>query len=126
MSELSKRDLKFFEIAKRVSKKSNHHRHKLGCVLVKKRELIGFGYNQMRTHPKAYTKYKTIHAEFHSILGLLPDELYNAIAYVYRETRDGVLAMAKPCQCCEKMFRDLNIKRVYYTIENGYGVYDLE
>ena len=40
--------------------------------------------------------------------------------YVYRETRDGRKALAKPCLACETALRELGIRRVYYTGNNSY------
>lgn len=119
---LSKKDKKFFELAKKISKKSNHHRYKLGCVIVKNRTILKTGFNQMKSHPKAYNYWKQIHAEFHAIMGLLPSDLRGATAYVYRELRDGSPAMAKPCPHCQQMFCDCNIRKVYYTTDGGFDM----
>lgn len=115
--------LKFFDIAKRLSKKSDHHRYRLGCVIVDKNSIIGFGYNQMKSHPKSPHKYKQIHAEFNAILGLLPYELKGSTMYVYREHKDGTLAEAKPCPSCQKLIQDCEIKEVFFTTKEGYKSY---
>lgn len=41
--------------------------------------------------------------------------------YLYREYKDGKLAPSRPCPSCMAMLRDLNIKRVMYTTEDGYA-----
>jgi len=110
---------RIFNVAKRLSQKSNHPSHKLGCVIFNKKILIGFGYNQVKTHPKSKTNYSNIHAEFHSILGVNPSDLRNASAFVYRETVKGTIGMAKPCPICKKLLFGAGIKEVYYTTQNG-------
>ena len=40
--------------------------------------------------------------------------------YVYRETKGGRKALAKPCAACTKALRDLGIKKVCYTTNDGY------
>lgn len=40
--------------------------------------------------------------------------------YVYRETKDGRKALARPCKACTQALRDLGIKKVCYTTDDGY------
>lgn len=40
--------------------------------------------------------------------------------YLYREYKNGTLAPSIPCQSCERMLRDLGIKTIHCTTENGY------
>lgn len=117
--------LKYFELAKRLSEKSDHHTHHIGCVIVKKNVILGLGFNQMKSHPKSPHDWKMIHAELHAVLGLLPYELKGAEMYVYREHKNGTLAIAKPCSSCQKLIRTCGIKTVYYTDEGGYSSYDV-
>jgi len=126
MCELLRRDKKFFDLARKMSHKSNHHRHKLGCVITRKKTIVGIGWNQIKSHSAAPTKFHMIHAEFHAILGVLPSDINGATAYVYREHKDGKVAMAKPCSICQRMFRDCNIKKIYYTTEAGYEILQLD
>ena len=41
--------------------------------------------------------------------------------YVYREHKNGVKALARPCPACQKMIKDMGIKEVWFTTENGFG-----
>ena len=41
--------------------------------------------------------------------------------YIYRETRDGKLAMSRPCPACMQAIKDLNIKHIAYTTDCGYA-----
>lgn len=49
---------------------------------------------------------------------------FGATVYVARIRRDdGRLAMAKPCANCERLLRNKNVSKVFYTIAEGeFGV----
>ena len=117
-----KKHIKFFELAKKLSKKSNHPRYSLGCVLVNRNTIIGTGWNMKKTHPKSPHPYHYIHAEFMAILtaGQDPTLLKGATCYVYRELRDGSLAKAKPCPTCLAMLQSYGIEKIFYTNTNNY------
>lgn len=121
--ELTKRDKKFFEIAKRLSKKSEHHRHHIGCVITNGSKLVGLGFNRLKTHTRSTHPFHSIHAELHAILGITVSDLRGSKVYVYRENFWGQLAMSKPCPTCHKMLQDLGVREVFYTCENGYNSY---
>ncbi len=114
---------KHFELARRLSKKSDHPQYKMGCVIVKGKRVVGMGYNQLKSHPKSPHKWKTIHAEFHATLGADLAELRGATAFVYREKKNGDLANAMPCKSCQSMLDNLGIKEVYYTYQNSFKCY---
>jgi len=115
---------KFFRLAKRVSQRSDHHSHKIGCVIVYKNRVISIGFNRLCTHPKSIHKHKSLHAEISALIGIPLEELKNCVAYVYRETKDGNAALSKPCEACEQALRMSGIKRVYYTVERGWACQD--
>lgn len=123
---MSKAIVKYFNMAKKLAKKSDHYQHKFGCVIVKKNTPVGFGYNQIKTHTKSPHAWKMIHAEFHAIVGVDPADLRNASVFVHRESKTGKTGMAKPCASCEKMLQDVKVKEVYYTTEDGYEHYELQ
>lgn len=112
---------KYFELAKKLSIKSSHHTHKMGCVVVNKNEIVGIGFNQIKTHPKSPHPFKTLHAEISAILGVSYRDLKGCTVYVYRETKDGKPAMAKPCQVCEQALKNVGIKKVYFSVDNDKG-----
>lgn len=114
---------KFFELAKAVSKRSDHHSHQMGCVIVQKNRVVSVGFNQMKTSPRVNHPFKHLHAESHAILGTPLSELKGATAYIYREHKGGSPALARPCQFCEKMLRLVGIKKVCYT---DYGCFKEE
>lgn len=41
--------------------------------------------------------------------------------YLYREYKDGSLAPSRPCPSCMALLRDLNIKKIMYTTEDGFA-----
>ena len=41
--------------------------------------------------------------------------------YLYREYKNGKLAPSRPCPSCMAMLRDLTIKKIMYTTEDGYA-----
>jgi len=121
-NELKKR--RFFDLAKKLSYKSEYH-HKLGAVVVKKGKVIGIGFNKPnKTHTKATTPFKTIHAEFDAIIGVSKEDLIGATIYVYRQHADGSPASSKPCASCENLIRLAGISKVCYTGNRTYEEYN--
>lgn len=116
---------RIFEIARKLAKKSDHPRYRLGCVLVKKNHIIGLGFNQSKTHSKSPHQYKHLHAEIHAILGCDISDLKDSVAYVYRENKNSVCGLAKPCPSCHGMLQSVGVKKVYYTDKDGYKSFDL-
>jgi tRNA(Arg) A34 adenosine deaminase TadA len=110
---------RFFELAKKLSKKSDHHSHKIGVVVTKGNKVISLGFNKLSTHTKSPHPYKSLHAEISALLGV--EDVSNCVAYVYRETKDGKPACSKPCPSCESALRIANLKGVFYTNSNQQG-----
>lgn len=131
---IGKANKAYFRAAKAVSELSDYPIHKLGCVVVSKHRIISSGCNsKSKCHPLQAKldaeKYGVecagkCHAEISALLPLIRDkvDLSNAYLYVFRQHKDGTLAMARPCSSCQKMIKELKIKKCFYTIENGYAV----
>ena len=51
---------------------------------------------------------------------LAKQDLRDCELYVYRQKKDGSLALSKPCQYCEQLISESTIKEVHYTVTNGY------
>ena len=109
---------KFFDLAQKVSKKSEHKQFRMGCVIVYKNKVVSLGINSYKTHTKATTPYKTLHAELDAIISADRKELKNCDLYIYRELSDGTLAIAKPCNYCQVAIFKAGIRQVFYT-DNG-------
>jgi deoxycytidylate deaminase len=112
--------IRYFDLAKKLTAKSTHHSHAIGCVIVQKNRVVSVGWNEMKTHSKSLHAYKSRHAEFNAILNTPLEDLQRATAYVYRAHKDGSLALAKPCSSCLKTLQLAGIKKVCYSTENGY------
>lgn len=111
--------MKFFDLARKLAKCSNHPKCKLGAVIVRKNRVISMGVNKLKTHPRSNNKYKTLHAEIAAIISADRKDLRGADIYVYRENIYG-LAMAKPCESCMLAIQEAGIKNIYYTTYGGY------
>lgn len=114
---------KFFDLAKKLSYKSDHRQHKIGGVLVKKSKIISVGFNKLRTHTKSNNPWKSVHCEFDVILGCTKEELAGSSIYIYRQHQDGSSANSKPCKYCAMLIKESGIKKVYYTDDNSYKEY---
>ena len=116
--------IKFFEIAKRLSKKSTYC-HQLGAVIVKKNRIVGLGFNNpKKTHPRSTNLFKTVHAELAAVLSA-GEEVYGADIYIYREHKSGLPANSKPCKFCQKLLEEVGIKNVHYTDEGQFKKYNI-
>ena len=109
----------FFNIAKKLSKKSDYKSYKLGSVIVKNNRIVGMGFNKDRTHPKSNSWDHYIHAELSAILNA-GEECQGSDIYVYRENRIGEISPSKPCVNCKKLIVAAGIKNVYFTVKHGY------
>lgn len=111
-------NLKFFDLAKKVSKLSNHHHHKIGSVIVRGSKIISVGTNNLKTHPKSTHPHFSLHSEMAAIL-LAKQDLKDCELYVFRETKDGNWALSRPCQYCWKLIFASGIKEVHFTTFMG-------
>jgi deoxycytidylate deaminase len=116
--------LKYFELARKLSKLSEHH-HQIGAVIVRKNRVLGVGFNKPRkTHTKSNNAYRTVHAELAAILAAQED-LTGTVVYVYREFKDGSPNLAKPCKYCQLLIKQAGIKRVFYTANRTFEEYEV-
>jgi deoxycytidylate deaminase len=106
---------RFFDLAKRLSYKSDYESHRLGAVVVRGNEILGVGFN----HPKSTTRFNNIHAELSAILNTREEDLHGCSIYVYRETRSGSPALARPCEHCISLLKRVRVSEMFYTTNNG-------
>ncbi len=112
---------KFFALAKKISTKSTHSEQKHGCVIVYKNKVVSSGYNKAQTHPKSTHDFNNLHAEMAAVIKLKhPSNKY--IAYVYREHKNGVKALSRPCRYCQKFLWWIGVREVWYTVEDGWTI----
>ena len=145
--ELSNYDLKMFEQAKIEAESSDYKPFKLGCVIAYKGHIIGRGHNSNKSHPmqKKYNrKYRHfncergefVHDSVHAEVSAITDVRWavgkdvdwsKASIYVFRIShgRSTGFGCAKPCPACLGMIRDVGIKRIFYTDNEGYSYLEL-
>lgn len=130
---MKKNDLRYFELAKNASKFSTYKRYHIGAVLVYKNKIISVGFNIDKENPlqKEYNKLRgldtdsiknSLHAEMMCILRAKKMEIdfSKCSIYVFREYRNGTIAVAKPCNACMQAIKDIGIRDVYYTGDGSY------
>ena len=109
--------LRWFNFAKNVSKHSNY-RIKVGCVITKGNKPISVGFNKIKYNRLWSDKWKkTIHAEGSAIRTSGKEYIRNSTAYIYRETSEGIPAMARPCEDCMSRLIAFGIRRIYYSTD---------
>lgn len=127
---------RYLNMARDASKESNFKQHHLGAVAIYKGSLLATGHNSTKTNPRqkefnrergwdveASDAHNTVHAEMACLskIRYLDIDFSKVKLYVYREHKNGVKALARPCPACQKMIKDMGIKEVWFTTENGFG-----
>ena len=94
------------------------------------------GCNTNKTHPvqKYYNKYRItdvdqetllpkIHAEISCINSIrhLDIDFSKVKLYIYRKRNDKPYGMSRPCPSCMAAIKDLGIKHIYYTTNEGFA-----
>lgn len=129
---------KYFNIAKKTSALSTYKNEHIGAIIVYKNKILTTGYNTNYSHPmqKHYNRFRTsksrfydtekmnnyLHSEMSCIASIKHLNInYNKCSiFVYRQNKNGNIALAKPCKACEKMLKDYNINNIYYTTNEGW------
>lgn len=133
---LTKKENRYFDVAKSVAKTSDYYRHHIGCVVVyNKNNVLSVASNSNKTHSlqKLYNQFRNfdtsetenkLHAEIHALSWLVgkPVDWSKVSLYTYREHSNGKPAISKPCPACQKLINDLGIRTVYYIDEKGQKV----
>ena len=131
-------DYRYFEKARQVATISDFSKFHIGCVAVYQGQIIGSGFNCNKTHPKQkfYNKYRNpseamlpkLHAEI-SCLNQIRNyniDFSKVKLYIYRIRKDQPFGMSRPCPSCMAAIKDLGIKEIYYTTNDGYSYEKLE
>ena len=131
-------DYKYFLKARQVATISDYYKTHIGCVAVYQGQVIGLGCNTNKTHPvqKFYNRYREpsdtmlpkLHAEISCINQIkhLNINFSKVKLYIYRIRKDQPYGMARPCPSCMAAIRDLGIRDIYYTTNEGYSYERLE
>ena len=135
---MTKKELRYFNVAKSVALCSPHPRFYIGTCIVSKHQIISVSSNQVKSHPiqKQLNIFRfspcdsskdRIHAELSAILKVKnKEDLQNASIYVYRINRQNKLGMARPCEACMTKIKEIGIKTIYYTTPDGFCREDLK
>lgn len=124
-------DYKYFTKAREVALISEFPKVHIGCVAVYKGVIIALGCNCNKTHPtqKFYNRHRIqsdtllpkLHAEINCLnqLRYMDIDFSKVKLYIYRARTDREYSMARPCPSCMAAIKDLGIRNIYYTTDNG-------
>lgn len=127
-----KNDYRFFRKAKVVSSISDYDKVHIGCVAVYHNRIIGIGCNCNKTHPAQgyYNRYRfcsynmlpKLHAEINCInqIRRMNIDFSKVKMYIYRARKDREYGLARPCPSCMAAIKDIGIKNIYYTSNDGF------
>ena len=123
---------KFFEKARQVAMVSDYYKTHVGCVAVYHGNIIGIGCNRNKTHPTQnyYNKHREkscfllpkLHAEINCINQIknLDINFSKVKLYIYRIRKDQPFGLSRPCPSCMAAIKDIGIRDIYYTTNDGY------
>lgn len=135
-----KRDIKFITKAQVEAKKSSFHKEHLGCVAVYNGRVVATGHNSEKTHPEQmiYNEYRrfknnngirhSLHAEMMCLTNLetliqngnvVPER---TMIYICRLRKRTPYGLARPCEACMHKIKDLGIKKICYTTNDGLAI----
>ena len=131
-------DYKYFNTARQVANISDYKQQHVGRVAVYQGQVIGLGCNCNKTHPmqKFYNKYRIksdnmlpkLHAEISCINQIkhLGINFSKVKLYIYRIRKAQPFGLSRPCPSCMAAIKDLGIRDIYYTTNNGFSYEKLE
>lgn len=91
-----------------ASRRSSHTHFSHGAMVVRGGRFVSVGHN-----------HGNIHAEVAALNKLWPNKRKGTKVWSIRTTKTGKLAMAKPCDECEKYLLDNGVSTVYYSTSSG-------
>lgn len=133
-------DAHLFKIARKCSLHSDYESNcssaRVGCIVTYKGAILAKSYNSNKTHTEqakfnkwrynedAAKKYlpSKVHAEINCLsrIKYLDIDFSKVHIYTYRETKEGNLAISRPCPSCMAMIKELGIRYIHYTTNDGY------
>ena len=131
-------DYRYFDKARQIANISDYNKIHIGCVAVYQGQVIGLGCNCNKTHPtqKYYNQYRKqsdsmlpkLHAEINCInqIKQLDISFSKVKLYIYRVRNDQPFGLSRPCPSCMAAIKDLGIRDIYYTTNDGYVYEKLE
>lgn len=132
---MTKKNIKFMDMAGELAELSTYTIQPIGCVVTYKNHVISTGFNNHKTHPlqKFYNSKRTIkhipdshphklHAEIDALLHVrhLIIDWSKVNVYIYRKRKDIKHGLARPCESCMSFIKDMGIRNIFYTTDDGY------
>ena len=129
---ITSRDKRYFRMAAQLANLSTYKRISVGCVIVYHNKIIYTGFNKDKTNSlqRKYNVERNIpdwsphklHAETDAIGHIIESDIkWNKVSiYIYRKRKDRQFSLARPCKSCMQLIKDLGIRHVYYTGDDGY------
>lgn len=128
---------RFFEVARKESYLSDYDGQHLGAVAVyADKFILAKAHNSDKTNTTQYffnryrvgqksnimSKPPRSHAEvnIYRKIRYLDVDFSRVSVYIYRELKNGDLAIARPCPACEAVLHQLGIRKIFYTVDGGY------
>lgn len=124
---------KCVEITKGLKPHKQNGRSFHATFIFDKKRLLSIGYNNYKKHHPyhkvgKYFGYKTnpekyqpcLHSEISAILKLGEEDLSHCVFVNVRIDQRDKLALAKPCQNCERVLRQVGFKKLFYSCEKGF------
>ena len=129
--------MNYFKKASKIAEVSDFDKINIGCIAVYQGTIIGVGFNTNKTHPiqKKYNRYRNgedfipkLHAEINCLNSIrhLDINFTKVKLYIYRKRKTAKYGMCRPCPSCMAAIKDLGIKNIYYTTNDGYSYERLE
>lgn len=130
-------DPHLFKIAREVSLQATYcGSARIGCIAVYRGTILAKGFNSDKTHTiqAKFNVYRfknsgnrylpeKLHAETKVLQAIkyLDIDFSRVHLYIYREWKDGTIAMSRPCDACFAAIQKLGIKHIHYTTDRGYA-----
>ncbi len=127
--------IRYLELARNVAELSDYKQFHIGSLLVYKKQIVSMGCNANKTHriQAQYNRYRNLFG--HNVIHKLHSEIAcliraerlevpfeECILYIFRQHKNGILAMARPCPACLEMIKSKGIKTICYSTENSYAI----
>jgi deoxycytidylate deaminase len=102
-----------------INAKKSQFRYRLGAVIFQGNKIISTGFNKSKSHPitKDHKEFGSIHAEIDAILQAPITKEKDL--FVVRLLACNTFAISKPCQMCESIIQEHEIRNVYYINRSG-------
>lgn len=140
---MRKSDIRFFQKARSIAAVSDFPKIHVGCIAIYQGSIIGIGCNTNKTHPvqKYYNRFRTndgigssesllpkMHAEINCINSIrhLAIDFSKVKLYIYRIRKDQPYGIARPCPSCMEAIKDIGIREIYYTTDDGFAHENIE